>query len=118
MMGSAKLRTWRTVEVSQVRSTFFQLCLSKSRFEDSALHFEVRNPRVSPRRTRDDALRTADIDRNSGQHRSVKGTGGAAGCSWDRRWATATLRCGCSGDADRRLLEWRRYDPLTAVGPG
>jgi len=49
------------------------LCLSKRRFEHKALHFEVRNPRVSPRRTRDDALRTADIDRNSGQHRSVKG---------------------------------------------
>ncbi len=42
-----------------------RLCLSKSRFEDKAIHFEVRTPRVSPRRSRDDAQRTADIDSNS-----------------------------------------------------
>jgi len=89
--------------------------IEKGPFEDRALHFEVRHQCVSPSRARDDALKTEDIDSNSGQHRGVNGrvvrlagAGIAAGLK-------ATPRCGRIGDADRRLLEWRRCDRLTAV---
>ena len=51
------------------------LCLSKSRYKDRALHFEARNPRVSPRRAPDDALEIADIGSNSPHHRRVQQTG-------------------------------------------
>jgi hypothetical protein len=42
----------RDMRIEVAEGRFRQVCLSKSRFEDNALHFEVCNPRVSPRRTR------------------------------------------------------------------
>jgi len=91
------------------------VCLSKSPFEDKARHFEVRHQRVSPRRTRDHALKTEDIDSNSGQPEVLKERvvrPAVAGIAAGRK---TMPRCGRIGDANRRLDEWRRCDRLTAV---
>ena len=93
----------------------FVVCLSKSRNEDRALLFEARNPRVSQPLCARPAPEVVNVDRNSPQHRRVQRMGYAAGCRRHRRRGTTTLRCGLSSGADRRLLEWRQCDRMTAV---
>ena len=47
----------RGVELPSPQRPEPRLCVSKSRYENRALHFEARNPRASPRCAPDEALR-------------------------------------------------------------
>jgi len=59
-----RLVTWRRTDCGRKRRPKSPVPI-ESRFEDKAIHFEIRTPRVSPRCSRDDTQRTADIGSNS-----------------------------------------------------
>jgi len=84
------------------------LCLPKSRNENRTLHFERSNADGLHPDQCSKSLTSAVIHCKADV---LKGPG-TVGCSCDRRWITATRRCGRSDGADRRLLESRQCDWL------
>jgi hypothetical protein len=106
--GFERSRGFETVRDSYHEQS---LCLSKSRNENTALHFHVPPRGVSQYAYR--CSRDVDIGSDSREHGSDQRAAGTTGCSSDRGEATATRRCGRNGGVVRRLLEWRLRDRLT-----